>query len=108
MKRRMLQLAWLLAVAAGGLVAQTQATVPVPAEANAGSGDAAMWKYLAAAAAVGIACIGSGIAVGKIGAAAMGAMAEKPELSGKAMPYVGLAEGICLWGFLVAVIILFI
>jgi V/A-type H+-transporting ATPase subunit K len=36
----------------------------------------------------------------------MGAMAENPSLSGKAIPYLGLAEGICLWGFLVALLIL--
>ena len=72
--------------------------------APAASGDAI--KYLAAAIAVGIACIGGGIAVGKIGAAAMGAMSENAELSGKALPFVGLAEGICLWGFLVALFII--
>ncbi len=66
------------------------------------------WRWISAAVAVGIACIGGGIAVGQIGAAAMGAMSENPELSGKALPYVGLAEGICLWGFLVALLILFI
>ena len=63
-------------------------------------------KYLAAALAVGLACISGGIAVAKIGAAAMGAMSENPELSGKALPFVGLAEGICLWGMLIAVLIL--
>ncbi|MGP1495868.1 MAG: ATP synthase subunit C [Treponema sp.] len=63
-------------------------------------------KYLAAAAAVGIACIAGGMAVGKIGAAAMGAMSENAELSGKALPFVGLAEGICLWGFLVGLLII--
>jgi V/A-type H+-transporting ATPase subunit K len=68
--------------------------------------DLAVVKYIAAALAVGLACIGSGIAVGQIGAAAMGAMSENPELSGKAMPYAGLAEGICLWGFLVALLIM--
>lgn len=75
------------------------------AEVASGSGDAL--KYLAAAIAVGLACIASGMAVGKIGSAAMGAMSENPELSGKALPFVGLAEGICLWGMLVAVLILF-
>ena len=74
---------------------------------NAGM-SASAWKYLAAAIAVGLACIASGLAVGKIGAAAMGAMSENPELSGKALPFVGLAEGICLWGMLVAVLILFV
>ena len=42
----------------------------------------------------------------QIGAAAMAAMSENPELSGKALPYVGLGEGICLWGFIVALMIL--
>ena len=69
---------------------------------------AASLKYLAAALAVGISCIAGGIAVGRIGSAAMGAMSENPDLFGKALPYAGLAEGICLWGFLVALLILFI
>jgi V/A-type H+/Na+-transporting ATPase subunit K len=67
---------------------------------------AAPWKYISAALAVGFACIGGGLAVGKLGAAAMGAIAEDSSLSGKALPYLGLAEGICLWGFLVALLIL--
>lgn len=68
--------------------------------------DVAAIKYIAAAIAVGLACIAGGMAVGKIGAAAMGAMSENENLSGKALPFVGLAEGICLWGFLVALLIL--
>jgi V/A-type H+-transporting ATPase subunit K len=76
------------------------------ASAAASAGGAAVWKYFAAALAVGISCIAGGIAVGQIGTAAMGAMSENPELSGKALPYAGLAEGICLWGFLVALLIL--
>jgi V/A-type H+-transporting ATPase subunit K len=74
-------------------------------EAAEGS-DGMAWRYIAAALAVGISCIAGGIAVGQIGAAAMGAMSDNPELSGKALPYAGLAEGICLWGFLVALLIL--
>lgn len=77
-------------------------------EANAAStATAGAMKYFAAALAVGLACIAGGLAVGKIGTAAMGAMSENPELSGKALPFVGLAEGICLWGMLVGVLILF-
>ncbi|MCR5494137.1 MAG: ATP synthase subunit C [Treponema sp.] len=68
--------------------------------------NAAMWKYISAALAVGFSCIAGGMAVGKIGAAAMGAMSENAELSGKALPFVGLAEGICLWGFLVGLLII--
>jgi len=69
---------------------------------------AASLKYIAAALAVGASCIAGGIAVGRIGSAAMGAMSENPDLFGKALPYAGLAEGICLWGFLVALLILFL
>ena len=76
------------------------------ATAAAAAADAAAWKYISAALAVGFACIGGGLAVGKLGAAAMGAIAEDASLSGKALPYLGLAEGICLWGFLVALLIL--
>ena len=74
-----------------------------PAEA---AKDSSAIKYIAAGLAVGLACIAGGMAVGKIGAAAMGAMSENAELSGKALPFVGLAEGICLWGFLVALLII--
>jgi V/A-type H+-transporting ATPase subunit K len=89
---------------------QTTGTGTEKAVAEEGSDAAAsptsVWKYFAAALAVGISCIAGGLAVGQIGAAAMGAMSENPELSGKALPYAGLAEGICLWGFLVALLIL--
>lgn len=99
----------LLAFASTMLFAQEATAVPaeetaVEAVEEAGIPQAA--KYIAAAISVALACLAGGIAVGKIGAAAMGAMAENPEVSGKALPYVGLAEGICLWGMLVAVLIL--
>ncbi len=74
--------------------------------AAASASGSATIKYIAAAIAVGLATIGGGIAVGQIGAAAMAAMSENPELSGRALPYVGMAEGICLWGFIVALMIL--
>ncbi len=88
------------------ILATSAALFAEDAGAAAAASTGAM-KYLAAAIAVGLACIAGGMAVGKIGAAAMGAMSENPELSGKALPFVGLAEGICLWGMLVAVLILF-
>ena len=102
MKKKLLigVMAFVVSVAA---FAQTQAE-PTAAV----SSSVQMVKYIATALAVGIAAMGGAMAVAKIGSAAMGAMAEKPDLSGKALPYVGLAEGICLWGFLVAVLILFL
>jgi V/A-type H+/Na+-transporting ATPase subunit K len=101
-KRIAVALANLAAIAASAS-AQGAAQAAAAAEAVPTS---ASWKYISAALAVGFACIGGGIAVGKLGAAAMGAIAEDPSLSGKALPYLGLAEGICLWGFLVALLIL--
>jgi V/A-type H+-transporting ATPase subunit K len=96
-----------LAAAASSALIFGQEAAPA-AEAAAGMASPAIWKYIAAALSVGISCIAGGIAVGQIGSAAMGAMSENPELSGKALPYAGLAEGICLWGFLVALLILVI
>jgi len=62
--------------------------------------------YIAAALAVGLATIAGGIAVGLVGAAAMGAIAEKPEISGKALIFIGLAEGIAIYGLIIAIMIL--
>ena len=93
-----------LVLAAASLMAAPEAAQN-PAN---GESSHSMFRYLAAALAVGLSCIAGGIAMGQIGAAAMGAMSENAELSGKALPYAGLAEGICLWGFLVALLILVI
>ena len=100
MKRKVLIVVTMFLIAGAGAFAQEVT------EADASTSGTSMWRYLGAAIAVGLACVGGGIAVGRIGAAAMGAMSENPELSGKALPFIGLAEGICLWGFLVALLIL--
>jgi V/A-type H+-transporting ATPase subunit K len=62
--------------------------------------------YIAAAIAVGMSTIAGGIAVGLVGAAAMGAIGEKPEISGKALIFLGLAEGIAIYGLIIAIMIL--
>jgi V/A-type H+/Na+-transporting ATPase subunit K len=103
--KRIVSAFFFVAVLASALVAQEAAQSAAQSAAQAGMTTAA-WKYISAAFAVGFACIGGGLAVGKLGAAAMGAIAEDASLSGKALPYLGLAEGICLWGFLVALLIL--
>jgi len=104
MKRKVLVVFALLLVLGAAVFAQEAALQAAHAEEAAADGS--VWKYLAAALAVGFSCIAGGMAVGRVGAAAMGAMSENPDLSGKALPYAGLAEGICLWGFLVALLIL--
>ncbi len=58
--------------------------------------------YYAIAVSIGVGCLSAGYAVAKIGSAVMGAAAEKPEIMGKAIAFVGLGEGIALFGFLVA------
>jgi V/A-type H+-transporting ATPase subunit K len=65
-------------------------------------------KWIAAAFAIGCSTIAGGVAVGQIGAAAMAAMSENPEIGARALPYAALAEGICLWGLGGAVIILIV
>ena len=62
--------------------------------------------FLAAAIAVGASAIGGAIAVAYTGSAALAAMSEKPELFGRAIVIVGLAEGIAIYGLIVAVLIL--
>jgi V/A-type H+-transporting ATPase subunit K len=64
------------------------------------------WAFLAAALATGLGSIAAGYAVGHVGAAAMGAVSEKPELMGKSLIYVALAEGIAIYGLLISIILL--
>ena len=61
---------------------------------------------IAIAAMVGLGSLAAAYAVGKIGAASMGAAAERPELLGRALIFVGLAEGIAIYGLLVGILIL--
>jgi V/A-type H+-transporting ATPase subunit K len=74
--------------------------------AVAGNANAAGLGYLSAAIAVGASTIGAGIAVAVVGAAAMGVIGEKPELAGRALIFIGLAEGIAIYGLIVALMIL--
>jgi V/A-type H+/Na+-transporting ATPase subunit K len=73
------------------------------AAGGSGSGGTAL---LAAAIAVGAASIGAAIAVAYTGAAALAALSERPELFGRAMVIVGLAEGIAIYGLIVAIILI--
>ena len=64
------------------------------------------WGYLAAALATGLSSLGAAFAVATVGAAAVGALAEKPELFGRVIILVGLAEGIAIYGVIISVLIL--
>ncbi|MEK8017312.1 MAG: ATP synthase subunit C [Candidatus Parabeggiatoa sp.] len=52
------------------------------------------------------ACIGAGIAVGPVGAASLAVIAEKPETFGRTLVYLGLAEGIAIYGLVVSILLL--
>ena len=67
---------------------------------------AASYGLLAAALSTALAALGAGFAVAKVGAAAVGALAEKPELFGRLLILVGLAEGIAIYGLIVSILIL--
>ena len=66
----------------------------------------AHWYVIAAAIAVGVGSIAGGLAVSSVGSAAMAAISEKPEVMGQALLFVGLAEGIAIYGLIVAIFIL--
>ncbi len=77
-------------------------------EKISGNANVQVMKYalIAAAAAFGLGAIGAGIAISHVGAAAMGAVAEKPQIAGQALIFVALAEGIVVFGFITALMIL--
>jgi V/A-type H+-transporting ATPase subunit K len=64
------------------------------------------YAFMAAALATAASAIGAGIAVARVGTAAVGALAEKPELLGRLLIFVGLAEGIAIYGLIVSILIL--
>jgi V/A-type H+-transporting ATPase subunit K len=64
------------------------------------------WGFASAAMAAGLAALGAGYAVAQVGTAALGALAEKPDLFGRVLVMVGLAEGIAIYGLIVAILIL--
>ncbi len=68
--------------------------------------EVAGWAMMAAAIAAGLSALGAAYAVAHVGAAAVGALAEKPELLGRVLIMVGLAEGIAIYGLIVAILIL--
>jgi V/A-type H+/Na+-transporting ATPase subunit K len=95
----------LLAVAAMTEPAHAAASGAAAAQAAAAtSGNGA--ALIGAAVAVAGSTIGAGIAVAYTGAAALAAMSERPELFGRAMVVVGLAEGIAIYGLIIGIILI--
>ena len=86
--------------------------MPAGAEETAGALAAALhpsilsWGFASAAVSAGLSAAAAGYAVAQVGSAAVGALAEKPELMGRVLVVVGLAEGIAIYGLIVAILIL--
>jgi V/A-type H+-transporting ATPase subunit K len=92
-------LAAVMTVTLGVVAAGAQTGAPA-------SPEVVKWAYMAAAVAAGLGVLGAGVAVMGVGAAAMGAISEKPELFARALIFVGLAEGLAIYGLIVAIMIL--
>ncbi len=93
---------FVVGVAGLGLMLTGSAEGTQAAAATAESG----LKYIAAALSVGLSGIGGGIAVSSAAAAALGAISENETVFGKSLIMVALAEGISLWGLIIAFMIL--
>ncbi|RKX80606.1 MAG: ATPase [Spirochaetes bacterium] len=89
-----------------GVFASSEVTETVKAVATGVSSDVQKWGLLAAAIAFSVGAIGAAIAISNVGAAAMGAIAEKPEVAGQALIFIALGEGIVVFGFITALMIM--
>ncbi len=98
-----------VALLAGGI--GTAMLVIAPASAQTGAAlsmptEVWQWGMICAALATAVSSIAAAYAVAKTGSAAIGAIAEKPELFGRLVIYVGLAEGIAIYGLIVSILII--
>ncbi len=95
-----------VAVLAGTLLWLTPAYAQEVAATAALSPDVIKGGFWAAALATGLSSLGAGFAVASVGSAAIAALTEKPELLGRVLIIVGLAEGIAIYGLIVSILIL--
>ena len=83
------------------------AEIPVTdAAATALSDPQLKWVVIAAAIAFSVGALAAGIAISNVGSAAMGAISEKPEIASQALIFIALAEGLVVFGFITALMIL--
>jgi V/A-type H+/Na+-transporting ATPase subunit K len=89
----------------GAIAAAEEASKPAPF-GDVASPIRAIGLGVAAACAIGVSVLGAGYAVGRIGSAALGLAAEKPELLTRSILFVALAEGLAVLGFAVAMMLM--
>lgn len=109
-KSALIRILGVIAIAITGvtalLVVPQLAAAQEPASGTATDPEVVKWALISAAGAAGIATVAAGYAVAMVGSSAVGAVAEKPELLGRVLILVGLAEGIAIYGLIVAILIL--
>ena len=86
-------------------LAQQAPAPPAPAAAGGISVGLGL-ALLGAGLPTGLAALGAGLAVGPVGAAALAVIAEKPEMLGRTLIYLGLAEGIAIYGLVITILLL--
>ncbi|WMJ76319.1 MULTISPECIES: ATP synthase subunit C [unclassified Sedimentibacter] len=91
-------------ITGGNVFAETVNEVAQATGISMGEG----FKYLAAALSTGLATIGTGVAVGSVGSSAVGAVSEDSSILGKTLIFVGMAEGIAIYGMIISILILFV
>lgn len=90
-------------------VAMFSGSTPVLADTAVEASNAGLsvgLAYIGAALVTGLSCIGGGIAVASAASAALGAISEDSSILGKSLIFVGLAEGVCLYGLIISFMIL--
>ena len=92
----------LLLLGVSDAMAQTEVVTATVTEISTGMGLA----MLGVGIPTGLSTIGAGIAVGPIGAASLAAITEKPETLGRTLIYLGLAEGIAIYGLVISILLL--
>lgn len=92
----------LLVFGVSDAMAQTTEVAVSASEISTGMGLA----ILGVGIPTGLSTIGAGIAVGPIGAASLAAITEKPENLGRTLIYLGLAEGIAIYGLVISILLL--
>jgi V/A-type H+-transporting ATPase subunit K len=83
-----------------------EAEEPAAAEMSEAEASVAKFGFIAAAIAFGLGALGAGLGIAHVGAAAMGAISEKPEIAGQALIFIALAEGLVIFGFIMGLLIL--
>ncbi|MCL2860562.1 MAG: ATP synthase subunit C [Oscillospiraceae bacterium] len=93
------------ATATGADIATTDTTTTTTTDTTSvGTG----LKYIAIALSTGLAAVGAGYAVAMAASSSIGAVSEDDKIMGKTLIYVGLAEGIVLYGMIISFMILFV